>query len=102
MTQEQVLEAERKISEKLEAEHIDFLEPKIMIHFMHGKINSILFKKDGKDFAFFIVNFTSNGYRCKGEESNKHQPIAKSKLLQVLIRTIVEETLDEEILKCKY
>ena len=99
MTKEKVIEAENGIKKRLEEEQIDFLEPKIMIHFIHGKINSILFRKDGKDFGFFIISFTSNGYRCEGKESNIHHQINNSKLLQDLISTIVEETLDSVLLE---
>ena len=91
---------EQKINQQLQAEHLGFLSAKVHIGFITDDVDEIVFAtKDCEVFAIFYIDYSKElGYAIdKREAINSDSPIAKSKLLQQLLITLIEETLDETL-----
>jgi len=104
MDTSKILNVEIKIMEALERENIILgLTAKLSVGFLNGKIENIIFyqnfsnKKKKKIFAKFDIRFSSVGFLCSNDRRNHNLglPVEHSFLLQQLLRTIVEEALDE-------
>ena len=100
--QNEIFIAEKAIKERLQTEHIA-LHPRLEIKSGTGNIVLIEESEEYGDFTFgkFEIVLKENGFYCNGKETNIDTCLKDSKLLQNLISTVVEETLDEYLLGVK-